>query len=71
MGSCHPDLGSTENGTTTTLSTTPGAPISPTPSAVGTGGPFSCTQCATSFPNKDQLEKHELLHSPNAQVVSI
>ncbi|KAI4459768.1 histone h4 transcription factor-related [Holotrichia oblita] len=67
MGACHPDLSVTpESGTV--LPTPPGASISPTPSVVGTGGPFACSQCATSFPNKDQLEKHELLHSPNAQV---
>lgn len=69
MGACHQtDLGAApENGTVIGLSTPPGAAISPAP--LGTGGPFACSQCATSFPNKDQLEKHELLHSPNAQVV--
>lgn len=40
---------------------------SPSPSVVG---PYNCSQCTTSFVAKDQLEKHELLHSPNAQVVS-
>jgi hypothetical protein len=35
------------------------------------GGAYACSQCNTSFMQKDQLEKHELLHSPNAQVVSI
>lgn len=34
------------------------------------GGHHSCSQCSVSFSSKDQLEKHELLHSPNAQVVS-
>lgn len=43
---------------------------SPSPNLVGPGGPFGCSQCTTSFATKDQLEKHELLHSPNAQVVS-
>ncbi|XP_023012553.2 zinc finger protein 1 isoform X2 [Leptinotarsa decemlineata] len=42
--------------------------VSPTPTLAGTGGPFGCSQCTTSFSSKDQLEKHELLHSPNAQV---
>ncbi|XP_018328543.1 zinc finger protein 1 isoform X2 [Agrilus planipennis] len=42
---------------------------SPTPSLTpGNGGPYGCSQCTTSFGTKDQLEKHELLHSPNAQV---
>lgn len=40
---------------------------SPSPSVVGA---YNCSQCTTSFAAKDQLEKHELLHSPNAQVVS-
>uniref|UniRef100_A0A6P7GNG9 Zinc finger protein 1 isoform X1 n=1 Tax=Diabrotica virgifera virgifera TaxID=50390 RepID=A0A6P7GNG9_DIAVI len=42
--------------------------VSPTPSMAGAGGPFGCSQCTTTFSSKDQLEKHELLHSPNAQV---
>lgn len=53
----------TENGA---ISSVPSA-SSPSPSVVG---PYSCSQCTTSFATKDQLEKHELLHSPNAQVVS-
>lgn len=48
---------------------TPSA-ASPIPGLVGPGGPHGCSQCSTSFATKDQLEKHELLHSPNAQVVS-
>lgn len=62
MKSAHSET-ATENGAI------PGA-VSPTPSLSGTGGPFVCSQCTSSFPSKDQLEKHELLHSPNAQVVS-
>lgn len=31
---------------------------------------YPCLQCNAAFPNRDQLDKHELLHSPNAQVVS-
>nr|CAD7261325.1 unnamed protein product [Timema shepardi] len=46
-----------------------GGPPSPGP-VVGPGGSYACSQCSASFLNKDQLEKHELLHSPNAQVVS-
>lgn len=49
---------------------TPGASVSPSLSLVSSEGPFGCSQCTTSFTTKDQLEKHELLHSPNAQVVS-
>ncbi|XP_049820641.1 zinc finger protein 1 isoform X3 [Aethina tumida] len=60
MKSAHSET-ATENGAI------PGA-VSPTPSLSGTGGPFACSQCTSSFPSKDQLEKHELLHSPNAQV---
>ncbi|XP_060524660.1 zinc finger protein 1 isoform X2 [Cylas formicarius] len=45
-----------------------GAPASPVPPLAGPGGPYGCAQCSTSFPAKEQLEKHELLHSPNAQV---
>lgn len=44
---------------------------SPPPGAVAAGGSFGCSQCTTTFTSKDQLEKHELLHSPNAQVVSL
>ena len=35
------------------------------------GGLYPCAQCNVTFSTKDQLEKHELLHSPNAQVVSL
>lgn len=31
---------------------------------------FSCVQCNAAFSTRDQLDKHETLHSPNAQVVS-
>ncbi|XP_050306334.1 zinc finger protein 1 isoform X2 [Anthonomus grandis grandis] len=41
--------------------------VSPLPMA-GTGGRYGCSQCSASFTSKEQLEKHELLHSPNAQV---
>lgn len=62
----HPEVTNAENGT----SSAPCA-ISPSSNLVGPGGPYGCSQCTTSFPTKDQLEKHELLHSPNAQVVSL
>jgi hypothetical protein len=68
MEAAHADLATApESGPLPT--STPSA-VSPTPSLVGAGGPFGCSQCTTSFATKDQLEKHELLHSPNAQVVS-
>lgn len=66
MEATHSDLGPLENG----VVAAPGAP-SPSPSMIGPGGPYGCSQCSTSFATKDQLEKHELLHSPNAQVVSL
>lgn len=56
-----------ENGTTPVSSVASAS--SPSPSVVGGG--YSCSQCTTTFAAKDQLEKHELLHSPNAQVVSV
>ncbi|XP_044262062.1 zinc finger protein 1 isoform X2 [Tribolium madens] len=73
METSHAELTATtpENGlltttpTTTTTTSTPNAAVSPTS---GPGGPFGCSQCTTSFATKDQLDKHELLHSPNAQV---
>lgn len=65
---CHPHA-IPEEGSTASLPPA-SAVASPPPAAVGTGGPYGCSQCTTSFSTKDQLEKHELLHSPNAQVVS-
>ena len=47
-----------------------GSPAPNTPAGAAAGGIYACSQCSTSFLHKDQLEKHELLHSPNAQVVS-
>lgn len=44
-----------------------GRSISPSISADGS---YACPQCSASFLNRDQLEKHELLHSPNSLVVS-
>ncbi|XP_066994900.2 zinc finger protein 1 [Anabrus simplex] len=49
------------------------SPGSPSPAEfkfrpAGDGGGYACPQCNTTFLHKDQLEKHELLHSPNAQV---
>lgn len=34
----------------------------------GPGGPHICAQCSASFPNRELLEKHELMHSPNTTV---
>ncbi|KAL3279000.1 hypothetical protein HHI36_016516 [Cryptolaemus montrouzieri] len=64
MENSHAELAaSSENGTLSNPSA-----LSPSPSLVSSGGPFPCSQCTSSFPTKDQLEKHDVLHSPNAQV---
>lgn len=39
-------------------------------SAMSLDGPHACVQCSASFPTRDLLEKHEILHSPNGTVVS-
>lgn len=31
---------------------------------------YSCVQCNAAFANREQLEKHQVLHSPESQVVS-
>ncbi|XP_055381250.1 zinc finger protein 1 [Condylostylus longicornis] len=36
--------------------------------SINTGGPHACNQCSVSFPTREMLEKHEVIHSPNAQV---
>lgn len=56
------------NGGTMTPVSSVASASSPSPSVAV--GAYTCTQCTTSFAAKEQLEKHELLHSPNAQVVS-
>ncbi|XP_056648503.1 zinc finger E-box-binding homeobox 2 isoform X1 [Diorhabda sublineata] len=61
---CHMEISNVSE----PISLTAPSAVSPTPTLVGTGGPFGCSQCTTTFSSKDQLEKHELLHSPNAQV---
>ncbi|XP_045514172.1 zinc finger protein 1 isoform X2 [Pieris brassicae] len=40
-------------------------------SPLGPGGPFSCSQCRGAYPTRDQLEKHETLHSPSTQTCKI
>lgn len=30
-------------------------------------GPYQCLHCTAIFQNRHELEKHELMHSPNAQ----
>ncbi|XP_068631401.1 zinc finger protein 1 isoform X2 [Battus philenor] len=37
-------------------------------SPLGPGGPFHCSQCRGAYPTRDQLERHETLHSPSTQV---
>ncbi|TMW48174.1 hypothetical protein DOY81_006744 [Sarcophaga bullata] len=34
------------------------------------GGPYQCLHCTAVFQNRQELEKHELLHSPNANAQS-
>lgn len=34
------------------------------------GAPHSCIQCNATFVERDELERHELTHSPTAQVVN-
>lgn len=36
--------------------------------STNSGEPYACLQCSASFPNRDLLEKHELMHVPNALV---
>ncbi|CAK1542818.1 unnamed protein product [Leptosia nina] len=40
-------------------------------SPLGPGGPFSCSQCRGAYPTREQLEKHETLHSPSTQTCNI
>lgn len=37
-------------------------------SPLGPGGPHTCSQCRGAYPTREQLERHETLHSPNTQV---
>ena len=43
-----------------------GSSISP---SISVDGSYACSQCSASFPNRDQLEKHEheTMHSPSSQ----
>lgn len=44
---------------------------SPHPSAArGAEMTHACSNCSATFPNREQLEKHELMHSPTGTVVS-
>ncbi|CAH0729106.1 unnamed protein product, partial [Brenthis ino] len=40
-------------------------------SPLGPGGPFSCSQCRGAYPTRDQLERHETLHTPSTQTCKI
>ncbi|XP_072939406.1 zinc finger protein 1 isoform X2 [Epargyreus clarus] len=40
-------------------------------SPLGPGGPFPCSQCRGAYPTREQLERHEKLHSPNTQTCKI
>lgn len=39
-------------------------------SPLGPGGPFVCGVCRGAYPTREQLERHETLHSPSTQVKS-
>lgn len=43
---------------------------SPHPSVPGALMNHACSNCSATFPNREQLEKHELMHSPTGTVVS-
>lgn len=46
--------------------------VSPHSSSVsGADMTHACSNCSATFPNREQLEKHELMHSPTGTVVSI
>ncbi|KAI5633878.1 zinc-finger double domain-containing protein [Phthorimaea operculella] len=40
-------------------------------SPLGPGGPFACSQCRGQYPTREQLERHETLHSPSSQSCKI
>ncbi|CAG5052536.1 unnamed protein product [Parnassius apollo] len=40
-------------------------------SPLGPGGPFHCSQCRGAYPTREQLERHETLHSPSTQTCKI
>ncbi|XP_049870034.1 zinc finger protein 1 isoform X2 [Pectinophora gossypiella] len=40
-------------------------------SPLGPGGPFACSQCRGQYPTREQLERHETLHSPSTQSCKI
>ncbi|XP_048517162.1 zinc finger protein 1 isoform X2 [Dendroctonus ponderosae] len=62
MEIAHTDLTATSENSLSVTSA-----VSPT-SLTGITGRYGCSQCNSSFSSKEHLEKHELLHSPNAQV---
>lgn len=45
-----------------------GRSISP---SISVDGSYACSQCSASFTSRDQLEKHEMAHSPIPPVVSV
>ncbi|XP_071450678.1 zinc finger protein 1 [Hetaerina americana] len=47
---------------------TEGIGSSPREDEDATSGPYACIQCGDVFQQREQLEKHELLHSPSPQV---
>jgi hypothetical protein len=37
---------------------------------IGAPGGYACSHCSLSFPTRDLLEKHEVMHAQNTTVVS-
>lgn len=37
---------------------------------IGASGGHACSHCSLSFPTRDLLEKHEVMHAQNTTVVS-
>ena len=64
------DLGSLSN---SMLENHRGSSASPCALSDGgaSGGSYGCLQCSASFSNRDLLEKHELMHSPSSNMVSL
>ncbi|XP_028039113.1 zinc finger protein 1 isoform X2 [Bombyx mandarina] len=40
-------------------------------SPLGPGGPFTCSQCRGTYPTREQLDRHETLHTPSTQTCKI
>ena len=65
MAALQPSVQATSNSTNTTTSSS----SSNSSSSMTTTHKHTCLQCNASFSERDELERHELTHSPTAQVV--